>query len=91
VSGHALFVGAAVAFVAVMFAYVHRLAVGPTVFDRILGLNGFLTKSTLVLLLIGAAYDRVDMFVDISLAYGLLGFVGSLAAARYFEGARRDR
>jgi multisubunit Na+/H+ antiporter MnhF subunit len=25
------------------------------------------------------------MFVDLSLAYALLSFVGSLAAARYFE------
>jgi multicomponent Na+:H+ antiporter subunit F len=41
--------------------------------------------------LTGVVYERLDMFVDISLGYALLSFVGSLAAARYFErtGERR--
>jgi multicomponent Na+:H+ antiporter subunit F len=86
-----LYLGAALALVALVLVYLHRLATGPTVFDRLLGLSGFGTKTTLVLLLTGAMYERLDMFVDISLAYALLSFVGSLAAARYFErgGARR--
>jgi multicomponent Na+:H+ antiporter subunit F len=80
-----LYLGAALALVALVLVYLHRLATGPTVFDRLLGLSGFGTKTTLVLLLTGAMYERLDMFVDISLAYALLSFVGSLAAARYFE------
>jgi multicomponent Na+:H+ antiporter subunit F len=36
-------------------------------------------------------YDRVDMFVDISLGYALLSFVGALAAARYFERSGEHR
>ena len=85
-----LYLGAGLALVALVLVYLHRLATGPTVFDRLLGLSGFGTKTTLVLLLTGAMYERLDMFVDISLAYALLSFVGSLAAARYFErgGAR---
>ena len=81
----------AVALLALVLVYVYRLVAGPTVFDRLLGLGGFGTTTTLVLLLVGALYDRLEMFVDISLAYALLSFVGSLAAARYFErgGARR--
>lgn len=66
-------------------AYVYRLAAGPTVFDRLLGVSGLGTKTTLVLLLVGLVYDRLEMFVDISIAYALLSFVGSLAAARYME------
>jgi multicomponent Na+:H+ antiporter subunit F len=85
VTGPGLFQAAAVLLLAIVLVYVHRLAVGPTVFDRILGLNGFGTSTTVVLLLTGAVYDRLEMFVDISLAYALLSFVGSLAAARYFE------
>ena len=84
-TGPGLFQAAAVLLLAIVLVYVHRLAVGPTVFDRILGLNGFGTSTTVVLLLTGAVYDRLEMFVDISLAYALLSFVGSLAAARYFE------
>lgn len=80
-----LFLAAALGLLALVLVYVYRIAVGPTVFDRILGLSGFGTQTTIVLLLIGVVYERVDMFVDISLGYALLSFVGSLAAARYFE------
>lgn len=81
----ALWLGAAIILLGLVLVYVYRIAVGPTVFDRILGVSGFSTKTTVVLLLAGAVYDRLDMFVDIGLAYALLSFVGLLAAARYFE------
>lgn len=83
-----LFLAMALALLGLVLVYVYRIAFGPTVFDRILGLSGFGTKTTLVLMLMGALYDRLDMFVDISLAYALLSFVGALAAARYFERSR---
>lgn len=87
----ALFLAAAVALLVLTGVYVYRVAVGPTVFDRILGVSGFGTKTTVVLLLMGAVYDRVDMFVDISLGYAILSFVGALAAARYFERSGEHR
>lgn len=86
-----LFQAAALALLVLILVYLHRIAAGPTVFDRILGVNGFATKTTVVLLLVGAAYDRVDFFVDIALGYALLSFVGSLAAARYFERSGQPR
>ncbi len=86
-----LFLVAAVALLALVMVYVHRLAVGPTVFDRLLGLSGFGTKTTMVLLLMGAVYGRLDMFIDLSLAYALLSFVGAVASARYFERGGQDR
>lgn len=85
------FLVAALVLLGLVLVYVHRLVTGPTVFDRLLGVNGFGTKTCVVLLLTGAVYDRVDMFVDISLGYALLSFVGSLAAARYFERTGEQR
>ena len=79
------FVAVVLAILTLTFAYVYRLAAGPTVFDRLLGVSGLGTKTTLVLLLVGVVYGRLDMFVDISVAYALLSFIGSLAAARYLE------
>ena len=79
------FIALVLAILTLTFAYVYRLAAGPTVFDRLLGVSGLGTKTTLVLLLVGLVYGRLDMFVDISIAYALLSFVGSLAAARYLE------
>lgn len=84
-----VFVAAAAALVGLALAYFYRLAAGPTVFDRILGLSGFGTSTTTILILVGGVYGRLDMFVDIALGYALLNFVGVLAGARYFERTRR--
>ena len=86
-----LFFVATIVLLGLTLVYVHRIAVGPTVFDRLLGVNAFGTKATIALLLVGAVYDRVDMFVDIALGYAVLAFIGSLAASRYFERAADRR
>ena len=65
--------------------YLYRVVHGPTVFDRVLGLNGISTKAIILLVVIGTVYERVDMFVDISTGYALLNLVGSLAIAKYLE------
>jgi multicomponent Na+:H+ antiporter subunit F len=65
--------------------YLYRVISGPTVFDRMLGLNGISTKAIIMLVVIGAVYDRVDMFVDISTGYALLNLVSALALAKYLE------
>jgi multicomponent Na+:H+ antiporter subunit F len=58
---------------------------GPTILDRLIGVNAIGTKTVVLLLLIGFLYERVDMFVDIALAYGFLNFVAVIAASRYFH------
>ena len=68
--------------------YLYRVLRGPTVFDRVLGLNGISTKAIILLIVIGTLYERVDLFVDISTGYALLNLVGSLAIAKYLEERR---
>ncbi|MBC8352763.1 MAG: pH regulation protein F [Planctomycetes bacterium] len=68
--------------------YLYRVMRGPTVFDRVLGLNGISTKAIILLVVIGTVYGRVDMFVDISTGYALINLVGSLAIAKYLEERR---
>jgi multicomponent Na+:H+ antiporter subunit F len=65
--------------------YLYRVLRGPTLFDRVLGLNGISTKAIILLVVIGTVYERVDMFVDISTGYALVNLVGSLAIAKYLE------
>jgi len=65
--------------------YLYRVLRGPTVFDRVLGLNAISTKAIILLVVMGTVYERVDMFVDISTGYALLNLVGSLAIAKYLE------
>ncbi len=75
---------------ALMLVYLYRVVRGPSVFDRVLGLNGISTKAIVLLVLIGTIFERVDMFVDISTGYALLNLVGALAIAKFLEerGAR---
>lgn len=77
-------VGVSIALCLLMVLSLYRALVGPTVLDRLVGVNAIGSKTVVLLLLIGFIYDRVDMFVDIALAYALLNFVAVLAASRYF-------
>lgn len=63
----------------------YRALLGPTILDRLIGVNAIGSKTVVLLLLIGFLYGRVDMFVDIALAYAFLNFVAVLAASRYFH------
>ncbi len=63
----------------------YRSVFGPTILDRLIGVNAIGSKTVVLLLLIGLVYERLDMFVDIALAYALLNFVAVLAASRYFQ------
>ena len=65
--------------------YLYRVLQGPTIFDRVLGLNGISTKAIILLIVMGIYFERVDMFVDISTGYALLNLVGALAVAKYLE------
>ncbi len=69
----------------VMGLSLYRAIVGPTVLDRLIGVNAIGTKTTALLILTGLIYKRVDMFVDIALAYAMLNFIAVLAASRYFQ------
>jgi len=68
-----------------MLLSLYRGIFGPTVLDRLIGVNAIGSKTVVLLIIIGMIYDRVDMFVDISLAYALLNFIAVIAASRYFQ------
>lgn len=74
-----------IALAVLILVYLYRVVQGPTIYDRVLGLNGISTKAIILLVLIGTVYERVDMFVDISTGYALLNLVGALAVAKFLE------
>jgi len=78
-----LFIVAAVTLTIIALIYLYRVVVGPTIYDRLLGLAGIGTKAILILILIGAIYGELDMVIDIALGYALLNFVAGLASAKY--------
>jgi len=79
------FIGTGVTLCLLMLLTFHRTIHGPTALDRIMGVNVIGTKTTILLLIIGTIYHRVDMFVDIALAYAMLNFIVTIAASRYFH------
>ena len=70
---------------AIISIYLYRIVRGPTVFDRLLGLNGISTKAIILLVIIGSTYERLGLFVDIAVGYALLNLVGALAATKFLE------
>jgi multicomponent Na+:H+ antiporter subunit F len=63
--------------------FIGRAVVGPTIFDRVVALNGIGTLIPVLMVMIGLIYGRVDMFVDIALALWLLNLFTTLLIARY--------
>jgi len=69
----------------------YRLVIGPFVFNRILAVNFFGTKTVVILLLVGFMYNRPGIFIDIAFVYVLINFTTVLAFLKYVESGRFDR
>ena len=80
-----IFIAAGMFLALLMLLSLYRAVLGPTVLDRMIGMNAIGSKTVALLVLVGLMYHRVDMFVDISLAYATLNFIAVLAASRYFQ------
>jgi len=61
-----------------------RAVMGPTVYDRVLAVNMFGTKTVLLLSVIAFLSGRPD-FLDLALAYALINFIGILAVLEFFR------
>ena len=70
---------------ALVLLCLYRGVFGPGVLNRIAAICAIGTKTLVILLLMGFIYRRIDMFVDISMVYALLNFIGTIAAAKYLE------
>jgi multicomponent Na+:H+ antiporter subunit F len=78
-----IFVAATVAVLLLMLPFLARAIQGPTVFDRVLALNGAGMLVSVLMVLVGLVYGRVDMFIDLALALFLLNLFTTLLLARY--------
>jgi multicomponent Na+:H+ antiporter subunit F len=61
-----------------------RSVLGPTLYDRVLAVNSFGTKTLLVLGLLGFLMGRPD-FLDIAMLYALINFVATIAILKFFR------
>ena len=75
-----------VSIIACIAMMLQRLFHGPTAFDRMNGLGVIGADTILLLVLFGYMDGRADMYVDIAISYGMLGFIGSVIIAKYLGG-----
>jgi multicomponent Na+:H+ antiporter subunit F len=82
-----MLLAAGVAILVAMGLALLRVLLGPTVWDRILAVNSFGSKTVLLIALAGAVAGRAD-YLDIALLYALINFVATVALMRYVETSR---
>lgn len=67
-----------------IFLCLLRMIKGPTVPDRAVALDTLSTVTVALLVLAGYIFKRY-IYLDVSLVYAVLMFVGSVAVARFLE------
>ena len=79
-----MFSAASLAILVVMAMALARAVMGPTVYDRILAVNTFGTKTVLLIAVLGFFTERPD-FLDLALVYALINFIGVIALLRFMK------
>ena len=65
-----------------------RVFKGPSVFDRLNGIFVIGIDVIMVILFVGFVDGRIDMYVDIAISNGLLGFLSTVMIAKFLGGGR---
>lgn len=62
-----------------------RVIIGPTIPDRVVGVDTINTIVIVGMVIFGAAYEEV-IYIDVAIVYALLSFISTLFIAKYLEG-----
>jgi len=81
-----MLIAAIIATLVVMILGIIRGVVGPTLYDRILAVNMFGTKTVLLISLLGFAMGRPD-FLDIAIVYALINFISIIGVLHFSDAA----
>jgi len=76
--------GAALFLLISMAMMLGRLLMGPTLYDRLLAVNSFGTKTVLFLCVFCLVIGRPDG-VDIAMLYALMNFIATIAVLKFFR------
>jgi len=73
----------------IMFAplclfHLYRIIKGPSVWDRLLGLNLF-SINMIILMMLYALIKDIDYLLDLAIVYALLGFISIVFIARFIQ------
>jgi len=83
-----MFALTALTLLVVMALALLRAYLGPTLYDRILAVNNFGTKTVLLIAVMEFLAGRPD-FLDIAIVYALINFISVIGVLRFFEYAGR--
>ena len=79
-----MYAAAATAILVTMVLALARALLGPTIYDRILAVNMFGTKTVLLIAVFAFLSGRTDI-LDIALVYALINFIAVVAVLRLVE------
>ena len=79
-----MFAAATAGLLVAMALALFRSFAGPTLYDRVLAVNSFGTKTVLLIGLLGFLTERPE-FLDIALLYALVNFIGTIAVLKFFR------
>ena len=81
---HTVYGVISVAEIAIGILLMVRLAIGPTVADRVVALNTICTQAALSVLFYAAYADR-SIYLDVGLWFVSFSYLGAIVFARYLE------
>ena len=79
-----MFVAATAGILVSMALALARAILGPTVYDRVMAVNTFGTKTVLLIAVLGFLTERPE-FLDLAIVYALINFIGTIAVLKFFE------
>lgn len=79
-----MFAAAALALLVTLALALARAALGPTVFDKAQAANSIGTAAMLLLAVLGFLDGRPE-FLDLTIVYGLLNVIGTIAVLKFFR------
>ena len=79
-----MFVAASAGILISMTLAMVRALLGLTVYDRVLAVNTFGTKTVLLIAALGFLTGRPD-FLDLAIVYALINFIATIAVLKFFE------
>lgn len=79
-----MLIAATLAIFVAMVLSIFRGIAGPSLYDRILAVNMFGTKTVLLISLLGFVMGRPE-FLDIAIVYALINFISVIGILRYSD------
>ena len=74
---------------AYLFLYFAVIITGPSIWDRLLGLNLVSTKIIMIIIVFASVYER-GYLLDFAIIYTLFGFIGVIFVALFLLGRTKS-